>query len=80
MYSSLEESQVIRPVKELRSFAKTNRIKPGQTQDISIVFSIEDLAYFEESEDAWKLEKETYTLHLGTSSRDIIHTFYLSID
>lgn len=80
VYSSLEESQVVRPVKELRSFAKTNRIKPGQTQDISIVFSIEDLAYFEESEDAWKLEKGTYTLHLGTSSRDIIHTFYLSID
>lgn len=60
-----------KPQKELRGFAKTAELAPGQSETVSISFDINDLASFDDTKSAWRRDAGTYTLLVGASSRDI---------
>ena len=59
------------PVRQLRAFAKTQSLAPGQTQTVTLSFPAEDLAVYDETDSRWVAEAGTYTLLVGASSRDI---------
>lgn len=60
-----------KPEKELRGFAKTAELAPGQSETVSISFDLNDLASFDDTQSAWRRDAGTYTLLVGASSRDI---------
>lgn len=60
-----------KPEKELRGFAKTSELSPGQSETVSISFDINDLASYDDIKSAWHRDAGKYVLLVGASSRDI---------
>ena len=60
-----------KPERELRAYAKTVLLGPGETQTLQLSFSLRDLASFDEPSSSWMVSPGKYQLLLGASSRDI---------
>ncbi len=61
---------VSRPPKEMRNFKKV-QLKPNESVKITLDISKQDLSFFDEIRDDWKLEKGMFTVFVGSSSKDI---------
>lgn len=59
-------------IDELRGFAKTGLLQPGETQVLKMTFPVEDLAGFDEDGSSWIVEGGEYVLSVGTSSVDLV--------
>jgi len=71
LYVSMPESKVERPIQELKAFAKTDLLQAGASTKVKMVIAVHDLRYWDEDARTWTLEKGTYELRVGASSRDI---------
>lgn len=60
-----------KPEQELRAFAKTSTLQPGQTETVEMSFATSDLASFSEAKSQWEVAAGQYELKVGASSRDI---------
>ena len=60
-----------KPEKELRNYAKTKNLKPGETETITMQVKTEDLASFNEKASAWKTDAGVYTFMICSSANDI---------
>ena len=60
-----------KPDKELKAFAKTQELKPGETATITLTVKAADLASFDEATSSWVVEAGNYKFLVGASSRDI---------
>ena len=60
-----------KPEKELRNFAKTRLLQPGQKETITMKVSTEDLASFNEKASAWKTDAGVYTFMICSSANDV---------
>ena len=69
--SAPKNKQIEKPAKELKAFAKTRQLKPGETQDLRIEIDIDDLASWNEGSHEWQTDSGAYTILLGASSSDI---------
>jgi len=67
VYASQRKPSVSRPVKELKAFQKVF-LKAGERKTVTLDLKASDLAFYDEAAKAWKLENDTYTLQVGTSS------------
>lgn len=63
-----------KPAQELKGFAKTKNLKPGESQTLKFKLQPEDLASFIENRKAWIAESGDYTISIGASSNDIKDT------
>ena len=70
LYVGSVKSEVRRPVRELRGFAKIY-LEPGEEKEISFLLSRRDFAYYEVRIHDWFVESGEYTIEIGNSSRDI---------
>ena len=70
LYVSKSKSSVSRAAKELKAFKKVF-LKAGESKTVTIEVPISSLAYYNESKQTWEVESGSYTLLLGSSSRDI---------
>ncbi len=70
LYISANESPIIRPPKELKSFTKAH-LEPGQTKTVELQVSLSDLIYYDSRIHNWTYGLGTYTVRVGSSSRDI---------
>lgn len=50
---------------------KTSLIVSGSEVEIPIEIPLENLTYWDETNSKWILEKGTYKIHIGNSSRNI---------
>ena len=73
LYAGEDNPTVLRPVKELKGFRKV-WLEPGETKTVEFELTAADLAFWDDVSHSWKTNPGTYTLSLGTSSRDISHT------
>ncbi|MBQ7019569.1 MAG: glycoside hydrolase family 3 C-terminal domain-containing protein [Bacteroidales bacterium] len=73
LYVTAPEQELDMPEKELRAFAKTKELKPGESEILTLVVNKTDLASFNESGNSWTVAAGTYTFKVGASSRDIRH-------
>lgn len=80
IYSSVQQSNVPRPAKELKGFAKTKLLQPGESETLHIAIPKEELNYYDESQRGWKLASGTYTFHVGTNVNDIKGRLNVKID
>jgi beta-glucosidase len=71
LYLSAPSKSMDKPQRELKGFAKTKLLKPGETQTLTFELDGRALASFDEKASAWVAEKGAYTVHLGASSRDL---------
>jgi len=71
LYLSAPGKSTPKPAVELKAFAKTKTLKPGESETVSFSLSARDLASFDETASAWVTEAGTYTLRAGASSADI---------
>lgn len=70
LYVSIPEGKLDQPYQVLAAFAKTDELNPGESQEVTVVFQMEDIASFDEETCNAILEKGSYVLHIGSSSRD----------
>lgn len=66
-----EAGQHNKPEKELKAFAKTGELKPGESATVSLKVNAADLASFDETSSSWVVDAGTYNFLVGASSRDI---------
>ena len=71
IYSAKPDTQIDRPVRELRGFSKTAELAPGQSTVLNIQFPASELSYWDESTDGWQLEPGAYLISVASSSRDL---------
>lgn len=68
LYVSCPSGKLDKPYQVLAAFNKTRELKPNQSEELTLKFSLEDVASYDVSKQAWVLEKGNYILRLGTSS------------
>lgn len=71
LYVTAPKGVLDKPAKELRDFAKTRSLKPGESQQLNFTLGSKDLASFDDAKRAWVSEAGKYTVLVGASSRDI---------
>jgi len=70
VYLSAPATTMDKPAEELRAFAKTKLLQPGQRQTLSFVLNAADLASFDTSSASWIAEAGDYTVKVTSSSED----------
>ena len=76
-YTSQKGGVAQHPALELRAFAKTRLLNPGESEELTLPFVTRDLAFFDEDgvsghPGAWVLDKGEYTILVGGSVRDVV--------
>ncbi len=71
LYVADKESMVIRPVKELRDFAKVE-LQPGETKTVTFMLDKRAFAYYSVRIHDWHVETGEFDILIGKSSRDIV--------
>lgn len=79
VYLRAPKGQLEKPVQELKGFAKTRSLKPGESETLTIRIPVRLLASFDEAGSRWLLESGIYTFAVGSSSRDIALTAPLKL-
>ncbi len=74
LYVTAPDSNLKKPKLELKAFGKTQELKPGESETISLTFSNYDLASFDESQSAFVTDGGKYVVGFGANANDIRHT------
>jgi len=69
LYASLPGGSLEKEKRRLAAFAKTKVLAPGESQEVILTFTAEDLASYAEDRSAWILEPGLYGLWIGGSLR-----------
>ncbi|MBD0777093.1 glycoside hydrolase family 3 C-terminal domain-containing protein [Maribacter sp. ANRC-HE7] len=79
LYVSHPGSAVEKAAKELKGFKKVF-VKSGESQNTVINIPVKELAYYQEASKNWVVEKGTYILKIGNSSRNILQEVSIKIN
>ena len=71
LYVSAPKGTLDKPKKELKGFAKTKTLKPGESETLTMTVKAEDLASFNPAKSQWETDKGEYTFLIGASVADI---------
>ncbi len=71
LYISAPGKTMNKPESELKGFAKTRLLKPGESQLLTFNISAADLASFDTPTESWVAEAGGYKVKIGASSMDI---------
>ena len=72
LYISKPDGKIDHEKKSLAAFAKTNLLKPGESQTLTIPYELKDIASFDEDQSAFVLEKGEYGLSLNDTPCGVI--------
>lgn len=72
LYVTAPGSDIPKPAEELKAFAKTKTLQPGESQTLEFSVSDYDLASFHEKGSKWVADKGAYDILFGTSSDNIL--------
>lgn len=74
LYISAPTDKIQKPAEELKGFAKTRLLKPGESQTLTFTITPADLASYHTDAVAWVADAGTYSVKIGASSADIKST------
>jgi beta-glucosidase len=80
LYASVPSGKLLREYQSLVSFAKTDVLSPGQSQEVVLDFDIVSLAGYDEKDSSFILEQGDYILRLGESSKKTNIVAVVSLD
>lgn len=80
LYVSKPSVKLDQPYQELAAFAKTSELKPSENEEVTLTFSLRDLAAYDEELASYVLEKGVYWLSIGNSSEDTVVCAGLKLD
>ena len=69
--SAPDAASANKPEKELKAFAKTKELEPGEAVVVTLKVNAADLASYDEAASAWTVTPGNYKFLIGSSSRDI---------
>ena len=70
VYISSNNTEKDRPVKLLKGFKRVG-VDAGETKTVEIEAELEDIKFYNPQNESWELDS-SYTVYIGTSSKDII--------
>jgi len=79
LYIAAPGKSMKKPVKELKAFAKTKLLQPGESQTLTFNIKPHDLASFDQTANAWKVEAGAYTAQFGSSANEILQSVSFDI-
>ncbi len=68
-----------KPAKELKAFAKTKLLKPGESETVTLTVKIADLASFDEAISSWVVAEGDYEFFVAASALDVKATLKASV-
>lgn len=71
LYVTAPKGKLEKPALELKDFAKTQLLQPGESQTLTFEVSNYDLASFDEDVQSWVSDSGRYTVKFGASVEDI---------
>ena len=71
VYVSAPQGSIEKPAQELKAFAKTRELQPGEQETLTMQIPVRMLASFDEGGSQWLTEAGLYTFKVGSSCRDI---------
>ena len=71
LYVSAPAGGLEKPARELKAFAKTRELKPGQSETLTMAVTNYDLASYNEATQSWEAPAGKYTLGFAASVEDI---------
>ena len=84
-YTSLAGGKAEHPAIELRAFAKTRLLQPGESESLELSFDTKFLAYFDDEgvsghPGSWVIDGGDYTVWAGGGCRDVVKAGVLHMD
>lgn len=70
LYVGDDKCSVLRPVKELKHFAKV-ALAPGEEKSVTFTLTPDDLKFYDEASAAWKYEPGKFKVYVCASSTDV---------
>lgn len=71
IYVVAPKGRLEKPTKELKAFAKTSLLKPGQSETLKMTIPVRELASFDEANSQWLAEAGQYSFLVGNNVEDI---------
>jgi len=71
VYVTAPDGGLVKPVYELKGFAKTKALKPGASETLTVTIDPYTLASFNEANSAWETAAGNYTVHFAASAADV---------
>ncbi len=79
LYLHAPNIEIEKPIQELKGFAKTKLLNPGESQEVSFNLDARSLASFWTNISSWIAEKGNYEVRVGSSSKNIRLTSNFSL-
>lgn len=70
VYVAAPGKDMEKPAKELRGFAKTKSLQPGESETVTIQIPYENLASFNETDSQWQVEAGDYKVMVAKNAAD----------
>lgn len=80
IYVAAPKGGLEKPAKELKAFAKTKLLKPGQSETLTMTIPMRDLASYDEAGSQWIVEPGTYHFLVGDNVESIKEETTLQLD
>ena len=82
LYLACPDDELEKPNQELKGFAKTHLLQPGESQELTFVLDGKSLASFRSGISAWVADHGDYEVRIGNSSKNILQksSFHVSAD
>ncbi len=71
LYISAPIKKLDKPLEELKGFAKTKLLLPGESQTLTFIITSRNLSSFDPSSSAWVADGGKYAIEIGASSSNI---------
>ena len=80
VYAACPQGRLDKEAKRLVGFAKTRELEPGEEETVTVQFTAEDLASYDESKSCYILEPGRYVILTGADSRSVIPAAVYELD